>query len=166
MTTLLRSDGRAAADTYIGVAVEEPAPAVGSDVVVPLSRWERERDQLLQNYRRVGVRLASNESPDRIAADLDDLAMIALEFPTFRDGRAYSHARSLRERYGYQGEIRAVGDVLIEQLPFMLRVGFDAFELESSDPEGEFDAVAGEMSVWYQPASDGHDSAPELRHGR
>jgi len=166
VTVLLRSDGRVDADTYIRVTADAPGPSSGGDVVVSLGLWERERGRLLQSHRRVGVRLASDESPDRIAPDLDDLAMIALEFPTFRDGRAYSHARALRERYGYRGEVRAVGDVLIEQLPFMLRVGFDAFELESDDPAGEFNRVAGEMSVWYQPASDNRASASELRRGR
>lgn len=166
MTALLRGDGRVATDTYTRLAADGPVPSIGGDVVVPLSRWERERDRLLQNHRHVGVRLASDESPDRIAADLDDLAMIALEFPTFRDGRAYSHARVLREQFGYRGELRAVGDVLIEQVPFMLRVGFDAFELESADSAGEFQTVAGEMSVWYQPASDDRDAASELRRSR
>ena len=62
-------------------------------------------------------------------------ALIALEFPKFRDGRAYSYARLLRERYGFKGELRAVGDVLMEQLFFMLRTGFDAFDIQQSpDP--------------------------------
>ena len=74
----------------------------------------------------------SDQSPELIADDVQRFALVALEFPKFRDGRAYSYARLLRERYGFKGELRAVGDVLLEQLFFMLRTGFDAFELQQS----------------------------------
>jgi uncharacterized protein (DUF934 family) len=165
MTTLVRSDGRVDADTFAMFDADEPMPAEG-DVIVSLERWERDREALLQRADRIGVRLASDESPDRIGADLDALDVVALEFPGFRDGRAYSYARLLRDRFGYAGEIRAVGNVLIEQLAFMLRVGFDAFELQSDDAAGDFRAVVDEISVRYQPSGDDQASAIELRHGR
>ncbi len=90
--------------------------------------------------------------------------MIALEFPAFKDGRAYSHARLLRERFGFQGELRAVGDVLLEQLHFMQRVGFDAFEIDSADPLGDYQTAVADFSVWYQPATDSRPTAVDLRH--
>ncbi|HSG65121.1 MAG TPA: DUF934 domain-containing protein, partial [Gammaproteobacteria bacterium] len=113
---------------------------------------------------RIGVRLKSDEPPTLIADDLGRFSVVALEFPAFRDGRAYSYARLLRDQYGFGGEIRAVGDVLLEQLHFMARVGFDAFEIVSDDPQRDFDVAASDFSVWYQPASDDRRSALELRH--
>ena len=89
---------------------------------------------------------------------------MALEFPKFRDGRAYSYARLLRERYGFEGELRAVGDVLLEQLFFMLRTGFDAFEIESPNPLEDYRTALADFSVWYQPAADGRPTAMQLRH--
>jgi uncharacterized protein (DUF934 family) len=76
----------------------------------------------------VGVLLPGEAEPDAIADDLQDLAVIAIQFPVFRDGRGFSLARILRDRLGYQGELRAVGDVLRDQLFFMQRCGFNAFE--------------------------------------
>ncbi len=87
-------------------------------------------------------------------------------FPKFRDGRAYSYARLLRERYGFEGELRAVGDVLLEQLFFMLRTGFNAFELTAEDPLGAYRTALGDLSVFYQPTGDGRATALQLRHAR
>lgn len=166
MTVLLDMEGRAIEDTYVVLESDEaPLPADG-DVVVSLARWERERSRLMAHPGRLGVRLRSDDPPERISGDLDALDLVALEFPTFRDGRAYSHARVLRDRFDFRGEVRAVGDVLVEQVGFMLRVGFNTFELESADPEADFQAVAGELSVWYQPSADTRASAIELRQER
>jgi uncharacterized protein (DUF934 family) len=112
------------------------------------------------------VRLHSDQSPELIAEDLEHLALVALEFPKFRDGRAYSYARILRERYGFRGELRAVGDVLMEQLHFMVRTGFNAFEIEGADPLGQLEVALGDFSVWYQPTGDGRKTAVDLRHAR
>jgi uncharacterized protein (DUF934 family) len=114
----------------------------------------------------LGVRLRSDQSPELIAADLPQLRLVALEFPAFRDGRAYSYARILRERYGFTGEIRAVGDVLMEQLHFMLRTGFNAFEITGLDPLKEYRTAMQDFTVWYQPTGDGRRTAVQLRHGR
>jgi uncharacterized protein (DUF934 family) len=70
----------------------------------------------------------------------------------------------LRDRFGFEGEVRAVGDVLMEQLHFMLRTGFDAFELQSDDPLQQFETAMADFSVWYQPAADGRTTAIQLRH--
>lgn len=159
----LIKDGGLVDDPYAAPADDEPLPEAGA-VLVSLARWQSERDALLTRADPLGVRLKSDESPELIEDDLGRLALVALEFPKFRDGRAYSWARILRERYGFEGEIRAVGDVLMEQLHFMLRTGFDAFELDSDDPLGQFETAKAEFSVWYQPTGDGRRTATELRH--
>jgi uncharacterized protein (DUF934 family) len=133
-------------------------------VIVSLAQWQAQRDALLARGAPLGIRLHSDQPPELIAADLPRFSVIALEFPKFRDGRAYSYARLLRERYGYKGELRAVGDVLLEQLFFMLRTGFDAFELTSQDPVGDYRTALADFSVWYQPAADGRPTAVQLRH--
>jgi uncharacterized protein (DUF934 family) len=152
-------------DIYSNVADGESVPAQGA-VIVGVTQWLADREQLLQRNSSLGVRLKSNETPEQIADDLARLDVIALEFPVFRDGRAYSHARILRERYGYKGEIRAVGDVLMEQLFYMLRTGFDAFEIAGGDPLGQFEIALKDFSVWYQPAADERATAIQLRHHR
>ena len=159
----LIKNGRLSDDAYVTIGPDDPIPPAG-DVIVPLARWQADRTLLAARGGRVGVRLKSDEPPARVADDLGRFSVVALEFPAFRDGRAYSYARLLRDQYGFRGEIRAVGDVLLEQLHFMTRVGFDAFELVSDDPQRDFDIAAGDFSVWYQPASDDRRSALELRH--
>ena len=150
-------------DPYADATGQETIPASGP-VLVDFQQWQAHREQLLRRTAPVGVRLRSDQPPELIAADLPSLAMIALEFPVFRDGRAYSYARLLREQFGYSGEIRAVGDVLLEQLHFMERTGFDAFELESDDPLGDLQVASADFDVWYQPAADDRLSAIQLRH--
>ncbi|MFZ1642565.1 MAG: DUF934 domain-containing protein [Candidatus Contendobacter sp.] len=133
-------------------------------VIVTLARWRKERAALRERGDPVGVRLPNTANVADLAADLPVLALVALEFPKFADGRAYSQARLLRERYGYQGELRAVGDVLRDQLLFMARSGFDAFELRAD--RGLEDALEafGEFSESYQPAAD--QPQPLYRRGR
>lgn len=150
-------------DAYAEVGEDESLPDSGA-VLVPFPVWQRERDTLLARTEPVGVRLKSDESPELIADDLDSIALVALEFPQFRDGRAYTYARMLRERFGFAGEVRAVGDVLMEQLHFMLRTGFNAFEIASDDALREYETAKSEFSIWYQPTGDGRPTAVGLRH--
>jgi uncharacterized protein (DUF934 family) len=152
-------------DTFTLALKPEAIPPTGP-VLVSLELWESHRQHLLERNAPLGVRLRSDQSPETIAEDLDRFHVVALEFPAFRDGRAYSYARLLRERYGYTGELRAVGEVLMEQLHFMLRTGFDAFEIEAEDPLAQFRAALEDFSVWYQPTGDGRDTVMQLRHGR
>lgn len=159
---LIRDDALAD-DNFVALADDAPLPSEGA-VLVSLARWQKEREALLARGQPVGVRLKSDESPELISDGLGRLGLIALEFPKFRDGRAYSYARILRERYGYRGELRAVGDVLMEQLHFMLRTGFNAFEIEGPDPLGQYRTAKAEFSVWYQPTGDGRPTAVSLRH--
>jgi uncharacterized protein (DUF934 family) len=125
-------------------------PAQG-DLLVPLALWQSSASALLgRPAGRVGVWLAPQEDPALIADSLDALALVAVFFPQFTDGRGYSTARLLRERYGWQGELRAIGDVQRDQLFYLSRVGFDAFELKDGiDAEAALSAF-GDFSEAYQ----------------
>ena len=152
--------GTATDDPWTHVTDGEQVP-VSTPVIVSLERWKAERDDLIGHNAPFGIRLRSDEQPEDIADDVHRFDVIALDFPTFKDGRAYSSARLLRERYGYEGEMRAVGNVLRDQLMFMARCGFDAFEVES-DVES-WESAMREIDVVYQPAADDRAPAPSLR---
>jgi uncharacterized protein (DUF934 family) len=109
-----------------GLVPDFPAAA---DLIVPLRLWRLRRDDLLDRPGRAGVWLAPDEDPATLAGDLDRLPLVAVSFPKFSDGRGFSSGRLLRERYRYAGELRAIGDVLRDQLLFLARCGFDAFAL-------------------------------------
>jgi len=117
-------------------------PATG-DIVVPLALWLARREGLLARPARLGVWLDAHEGPEAIARDVDRFPLIAVNFPKFGDGRAYSIARLLRERWSYRGELRAIGDVLHDQLHFMEQCGFDAFALrDDQDAQAALSAFA------------------------
>ena len=158
---LLKS-GSVIADPWQHVAADEPLPAVGP-VVVPFARWTAEREALLARGEPVGVRLANTQAPGELAPDVGRLALIVLEFPKFIDGRAYTQARLLRERLGYRGELRATGHVLRDQLQFMQRCGFDAFEIAEPDAAQAWRAAVEEIDVFYQPAADDRVPVHRLR---
>lgn len=124
------------------------------DIIVPLTFWQQHKDALLVRGTRLGIKLKNTDDVTTITADLPHLAVVALEFPAFADGRAYSQARLLRERHNYQGEIRAIGDVQQDQLFYMSRVGFDAFELRpDKNIEQALNGLTG-FSNSYQAAVD------------
>lgn len=123
----LWKDGRFVADDWRTIADDEEVPVCGR-AILSLSRWRQEQANLAALGMPVGIRVEPAEAIDAETDDIERLQVIALVFPKFTDGRAYSTARRLRE-WGYRGEIRATGDVLIDQLPLMLRAGFDAFEI-------------------------------------
>lgn len=151
-------------DPYVRVADDSPIPEHGP-VIVSLAVWLANAAALADRDEPVGVLLHSDEHPDAIADDAAKLQLIALDFPTFRDGRAYSYARLLRDRFGFAGELRAVGDVALEQLHYLERVGFNAFEIVSEDPLADFATADRDFSVWYQPSGDRRKSAAQLRSG-
>ena len=161
MSALIRN-GKAVDDPFVTVTADAELPDSGA-VIVGLDRWIRDRESLVARGTPLGIRLRSDQHLEAIAADLPHLSVVALEFPVFRDGRAYSHARLLRERWRFAGELRAVGDVLLEQLHFMQRVGFDAFEIAGPDPESAWAIAMGEFSTWYQATGDGRQPARLLR---
>ena len=153
-----------AEDIYAAVADDAALPE--GPVLVSLARFEKERDSLLARNVPLGVRLKAEENPERLGADVTRLSLIALEFPKFRDGRAFSWARMLRTRLGFAGEIRAVGDFLYDQVNYQHRVGFDAWEVPDNFTLEMFQRALTEMTYVYQPSSDGRKTIRDLRaHG-
>ncbi len=108
----------------------------GKQFIVPLNFWKLYSEELLEYQGEIALWLDSDENANSIGEHINELSVIALNFPVFSDGRSYSNARVLREQLGYTGEIRAIGDVLRDQIYFMSRCGFDAFALRhDQDPE-------------------------------
>jgi uncharacterized protein (DUF934 family) len=120
------------------------------DVIVPLDLWTSERDALSFRLGRIGVLLEADADPASIAPDLARFDMIAVRFASFTDGRGYSLARLLRERHGYRGELRAIGDVLRDQLYYLSRCGFDAFALRADQDAPRALAAFDDFSEAYQ----------------
>jgi uncharacterized protein (DUF934 family) len=155
MPTLIQlRDGRffEAEDRFTLVASDDPIPASGG-VILSLARFEGE-GALLDEGRPVGVLLQPDDAVEALAYDLPRIAVVALAFPKFRDGRAYSSAALLRTRLGFTGEVRAVGDVLREQAREMVRCGFDAFVPSDGSSSQEWAAAAHRYRHVYQTAAD------------
>ena len=160
----LVKQGRIATDLFVHIADGAELPGDGA-ILVPAAQFLADPEAVLK-HGKVGVIWPNNRDLDDLVPYLDRLAAVALVFPSFRDGRAYSQARLLRGRLGYTGELRATGGVLQDQLPFMLRCGFDSFE---SDQKGFGEALAKArtlFSVVYQPAEDDRAPASLLRLSR
>ncbi|MEI7613782.1 MAG: DUF934 domain-containing protein [Betaproteobacteria bacterium] len=122
--------------------------------LLPLAVWQARKDAILARKTAFGIWLESSEGPESIAGDLDQLTLIGVNFPKFTDGRGYSTARLLRERYGYRGEIRAIGDVLHDQLFLLRRCGFDAFAVRADKDIHAALAGLQDFSDSYQAAVD------------
>jgi len=147
-------------DSYLDV-VSDDIPERG-DVIVPLARWLSERESLLHREGRIGVALTPSDDPEVLAKDIAALDLIAVHFPQFTDGRAYSQARVLRDQLGFAGRIRARGEVLPDQLEFMRRCGIDSFELADEPAAERALSRSRRFSVAYQPAVTG--PVPAYRH--
>ncbi len=141
--------------------------AAGVPAIVPLARWRAEPSTFADRAVRgavLGVRLGAGEAIDASTDHLERLQLIAIDFAKFTDGRGYSTARALREQAGFKGEIRATGEVLIDQIPLMIRCGFDAFEIAHAGTlraleQGDLPAIA----EVYQPT---RSAAPGARSRR
>jgi uncharacterized protein (DUF934 family) len=162
MSKLLKG-GAFAADAF--TPVDDASPLPEGAVLVSLARFEKERDALLARNTPVGVQLKSSESPEKLGADVNRLSLVALEFPAFRDGRAFSWARMLRTRLGFAGEIRAVGDFLFDQINYQHRVGFDAWLVPDAFRLEDFAKALSEITNVYQPSADGRKTIRQLRAG-
>ena len=162
---LLIKGGAFVADHYASLDDAAPLSASGH-FSVTLARFKKERVEILARNASLGLRLKSDESPEFVSDDIDRFAMIALEFPRFRDGRAFSWARMLRTRFAFKGEVRGTGHFLYDQLRFMNRTGFDAFEVPEGFAIEQFQRALSEISAVYQPSSDGRKTIRELRQGR
>jgi uncharacterized protein (DUF934 family) len=164
---LIRVEGgkpQVATDAYAAVSDDDALPE--GAVLVSLARFRRDRDSLLARNTPIGVKLQSSENPELLGDDVSHFSLIALEFPKFRDGRAFSWARILRTRLGFTGEIRAVGDFLYDQVNYQHRVGFNAWIVSDGFTPEKFERAFHEMTNVYQPSSDGRKTIRELRATR
>ncbi|WP_213286939.1 DUF934 domain-containing protein [Bradyrhizobium sp. sGM-13] len=163
----LVKNGRIATDLFVHVADGAELPGDGA-VLLSSARFLEDPEAILKRAGKTGVIWPNSRAVDDLVPYLDRLAAVALVFPTFRDGRAYSQARLLRERHGYDGELRATGQVLRDQFVFMSRAGFDAFEVKKDADADAFAETMKRYSVFYQPTGDGRVTAlnrrMQLRH--
>jgi len=149
--------GRVIEDRFVRLLDGAPAPD-GVPVIAPAERFLADEAELIARPAPTGVLWPNNRKVAELAPHLGGLALVALVFPRFSDGRAYSQARLIRERYGFRGELRATGDVLRDQFTFLLRSGFDAFEVKKDADAAAFAEASARYSVFYQPTGDGRVS--------
>jgi uncharacterized protein (DUF934 family) len=125
-------------------------------LIVPLLVWQARRTELDKRTATgtLGIWLADTEGPELIADDLQHFQVIAIDFPKFANGRGYSSAALLRTRYGYKGELRAIGDVLRDQMFYLARVGFDAFAVRPDRSIDDALQALNDYSVTYQSSTD------------
>src|SRR5262245_47480634 len=145
--------GRVVADRYVRVLDEAPIPE-GVPVIIPAARFIADAAEIARREAPTGVLWPNNRRISELAPYLAQLALVALVFPTFKDGRAYSQARQLREQHGFRGELRATGNILRDQFLFLVRAGFDSFEVLKASDAAAFAKVVTRYSVFYQPAGD------------
>ena len=155
--------GRIVADEFVRLSDDAPLPPDAA-VLVPHTRLGD--PALLRRGPPTGVIWPNDRKVVELAPHVGRLALIALVFPTFKDGRAYSQARILREQYGFDGELRATGHVLRDQFVFMLRAGFTAFEVSKQTDAAAFAETIRRSSVFYQPTGDGRATVREARQHR
>lgn len=125
------------------------------DVIFPLAVWLARKAEIVSCHKRIGLLLQPDEPVEAVAGDLEYFIVIAVNFPKFVDGRGYSTAALLRQRYRYEGELRAVGDVLHDQLFYLKRVGFDSYALkEGKDPAVALQSAFATFADSYQASTD------------
>jgi uncharacterized protein (DUF934 family) len=123
-------------------------------VIVPLSVWLAQKDSLTTRASEIGVWLDSDETADLLGNDAQQLALVAVNFPTFMDGRGFTAARLLRERFGFTGELRAIGGIIRDQLFYLKRCGFNAFQFADDSKLEDAMASLNDFSETYQAAAD------------
>ena len=139
-------------------------PLIVEYPLISLTTWKANKGSLGDLNRPLGIRLQAEEAPEEIGESIDRFSLIAVDFPIFSDGRGLSSARLLRERYGYRNELRAVGDIRRDQYLFLLRCGFDSFEVNDKIDLDEWSNAVKEVSVFYQPAADESPWVIRRRH--
>jgi len=157
----LIKNGRIAEEDWAFVEGDTELPE--GQVTVTLDRFKADREMLLGRNVPIGVRLSPEDDPHDLADDLDRLELIEVTFPKYVDGRGYSQGQLLRRRLGYEGELRAVGDVLRDQALLMVRSGFDALVLTNTDEAG-FEAALAEYAEIYQADARGSETVFAKRH--
>jgi uncharacterized protein (DUF934 family) len=157
--------GRIVEDRFVRVLDDAPLPE-GVPVLLPATRLIADARELVLRQAPTGVIWPNDRRVTELAPYLDWLALVALVFPTFKDGRAYSQARIIRERQAFRGELRATGQVLRDQLLFLQRAGFDSYEVSKDKDAAAFAEAVQRYSVFYQPTGDGRASARLARASR
>jgi uncharacterized protein (DUF934 family) len=157
--------GRIVADGFVRVLDDAPVPD-GVPVILPAARLLADARDLVLRRAPTGVVWPNDRRIAELAPYLDWIALVALVFPSFRDGRAYSQARLLRERHQFGGELRATGQILRDQFLFLQRAGFDAFEVAKDSDAAAFAEAVRRYSVFYQPTGDGRTSTLRARLSR
>jgi uncharacterized protein (DUF934 family) len=158
----LVENGHIVDDRYVRVDDEAPIPDRVA-VIVSAKRFLAQASDLIRRDGSLGVSWPNDRRVAELEPWLGHLALITLTFPKFRDGRAYSQARLLRDQYGFRGTLRAVGDVLRDQFHFLVRAGFDSFEVKKAADAEVFAEVLSRYSVFYQPSADGRPPALRRR---
>ncbi|MFG1429793.1 DUF934 domain-containing protein [Xanthobacter sp. V2C-8] len=157
----LVKSGATIADPFTPVADGEALP--DGPVIVSAARLAAEKESLLARNGEIGVAWPNDRDVGELQPLLSRLSLIVLSLPKFRDGRAYSQARLLRERYGFKGELRATGNVLRDQLLMLARSGFDALVVEKEADAAAAAQALGSYSLFYQPTGDGRRTVAEAR---
>lgn len=160
----LIKEGAEIEDSWTFIEDGADLPSSGC-ITVPLAKLTEDADALLARNQQIGVRLSPADDPQDLTPFLDRIALIEIDFPKYVDGRGYSQAQLLRRRLGYAGELRAVGHVLRDQILYMNRSGFDAYQTARADLANVLKALE-EYSAFYQPAADGHQSVFSRRHSK
>lgn len=160
----LLDGNRIVADRFVAVADDEALPD-GTPVLVSLERWKAERESLLGRNTELAVRLKSEQPAEELAGDLDRISLVAVEFFKYRDGRGFTTARELRERFAYKGDIRALGHVIADQYAFLRRCGFSQVEIADTAKVETWVAALDQITIAYQPDFDsGRGTALLRRH--
>jgi len=160
----LIKDGQEIEDRWVFVEGDGDISAA-SHVTVSLERFTAETETLLASNHQVGVRLQPDDDPHALEPFLDQITLVEVDFPKYTDGRGYSQAQLLRRRLNYTGELRAVGHVLRDQILYMNRSGFDAYQTSRANLPSVLEALS-EFSAVYQPGADGKTSVFDRRHGK
>jgi uncharacterized protein (DUF934 family) len=157
--------GRIVDDRFVRIADDAPVPDDGA-VIVSGARYLAEAAALQKRAAPTGVVWPNDRPIAELAPYLDRIALVALVFPGFRDGRGYSQARILREGLGFTGEMRATGQVLRDQFLLLLRAGFDSFEVSKEADAAAFAETTRRFDAFYQPTGDGRTTVLRRRLGR
>lgn len=161
---MLIKDGAVADDLYTRIA--DGAALEDGPVIVSLTRFLAEKEPLLARGEPLGIILETSDNPEALEDSIENISLVVLNVPHFKDGRAFSYARILRTRLKFKGEIRVTGHVLFDQIAYYSRVGVNAFQLSQNLSLDDFNAALAEMSNVYQPAVDGRKTIYDLRTGR
>jgi len=154
MRSLISKTGVVSGDPWVRLEGAADAAAADGDLLVPLTIWLEARALLLDRRGHLGVVIEPGEDPALVVVDMHRLSLIAVHFPSFTDGRGFSTARLLRERYGYRGELRATGPLTRDTLFYLARCGFDTFELREGEAAIESLAELSAFDEVYQAAND------------